>query len=1260
MSGTPDPDEVLFELQEHILELHRTGQPIDAGELARRFDVDEAEVDACLRAAQVLGSVVDTRPAPPELPAEFELLGELGRGGMGVVYRVHQKPLGRDLALKVLRTADLDDARALSRFEQEARALARLRHPNIVGVHSVGRSGNAIYYTMDLVEGRDLAKILSQGRLTIKKAVHVIRQVADAVAHAHRQNILHRDIKPGNVLVDGDGNAHVVDFGLARDLSTDRSRHTATGQLLGTPGSMSPEQARGDSDAIGPATDVHGLGALLYEMLVGRPPFRADSLHELLRAVVENDPPRADALRRSVPRDLATICEHAMARDSRCRYPSAEAFGDDLRRFHEGESITAQPPGLASRAGRALIRERRLILFVAAAMVLIAVAFFVGSYVDRNGQSLHLAASMRARGEANAALTCVEAAAVNESSAIMQRRMTHALLDCAELDPNSVAAQGRLAQAAKLIKSNYRVAGMIFGFGGRFGRGAATDTLAPYRDRSFVPYAEEIRGMPPWSVLALRQALLAGEVDDVTRMFGQMGMLGPDVDELLDWLAPARDDVDDLAHASALYLSMLGCSFSERGAALDLWPDLVHVRDRLPRAAIELLDRKMRSVDEHWSTSMSPGELMVIPLAILADSPRASMGQRVTAAALIAAAMGCPPAFGNGDQPIAAERTLRAWEAWQTADAGERLQLRNDLSAWLWQRLPKDFAAEAEMVQWFAFASGCPESSRPKALEWWRAHRGEDPRQLLAVGVEQDTNALLDRLGNASGSEVRRLHDLLTLHAGSRSVMWPGGGPAARGSVGDPKRIGLINAWLRAFDRSASRELRLRTALLAFEDGAARPRVVARASLLGQVGDERAIDRTFAGVLREPATRLGEFMRPVTCNWLGVAASGADLLQRTEVTFLPGPNGAVALLEDTTQFGHSTSGWSFDDRDGGLPARLANGDVGALSTFALHWSSNAVQTVELVLMAALEDSAAPDAPWSAHEWAGRLERSLLATPAEASPTRHALRAAAYLPMRSARVVLARAMPDLPLGEDYDFEGDRWLARLLAGESDLEADDTKIRSIGKRWYGAAIWGRLLRSAELESTQDLARKLLRDCDPGDAVARRLLTTLPKQELTAGVRDRLEEATQGGSVAMLKWFGFVILQAFWLFALVGFFRTRPATRERDKARSDLILFMGIASWQTVVIASIAWPVPWLWLGGHAVIFYLGQSERERKSQLVRVSGWVLVLMAIMGFLIGSGWLQAWQPLLALVPNIGVLLGSTMHVSLSYARKPRPRPAG
>ncbi len=281
---------------------------------------------------------------------DYELLEEIARGGMGVVYRARQVSLNRIVAVKLMRDSALAGPDDVRRFKVEAAAAAKLKHPNIVSIFEVGECEGQHYFAMDLVAGGSLAERTRDGVLPPRAAAELSATVAEAVQHAHERGVLHRDLKPSNVLVDSEDRPFVTDFGLARTLEED-SNLTLTGQVLGTPGYMPPEQATGKG-TVGPAADIYALGALLYHLLAGRPPFLGGTTAETLRRVVEDEPVSVRLLNPEVPRDLAAVCEKCLAKRPAERYAAAAEVAADLRRFLRGEPTRARPAGALMRLGR--------------------------------------------------------------------------------------------------------------------------------------------------------------------------------------------------------------------------------------------------------------------------------------------------------------------------------------------------------------------------------------------------------------------------------------------------------------------------------------------------------------------------------------------------------------------------------------------------------------------------------------------------------------------------------------------------------------------------------------------------------------------------------------------------------------------------------------------------------------------------------------------------------------------------------------------
>ena len=312
-------------------------------------------------------------PAPPTVPG-YEVLGPLGRGGMGVVYEARQVRANRLVALKMVLGGGLASESERARFRAEAKAIAGLDHPNIVKVFDVGEHDGHDYFALELCPGGSLAGRLDGTPLPPREAAELAEKLARAVAAAHAAGIVHRDLKPGNVLLGSGGEPKVTDFGLAKRLDDD-SGQTRTGAVMGTPSYMAPEQAFGDTRGIGPAVDVYALGAILYEMLTGRPPFKGATTHATLEQVRHWEPVPVRALNPQAPRDLETICLKCLQKEPRKRYASAVDLAADLRAYLDGRPIAARPVGNLERAWK-WARRRPAVAGLSAALVAVVVAGF--------------------------------------------------------------------------------------------------------------------------------------------------------------------------------------------------------------------------------------------------------------------------------------------------------------------------------------------------------------------------------------------------------------------------------------------------------------------------------------------------------------------------------------------------------------------------------------------------------------------------------------------------------------------------------------------------------------------------------------------------------------------------------------------------------------------------------------------------------------------------------------------------------------------
>ncbi|GEM_PF-1028958 len=338
----------------------------------------------------------------------YRLLEKLGQGGMGVVWKAWDTQLKRVVALKQILTKEGVDGEQIERFMREAQLAAKLRHPNIIAVHDVGVHEGQHYFTCEYVEGRSLEEAM-KGRVPPKQLLSWVKDVAQALAYAHEQGVVHRDVKPANVLVDGHGKPYVMDFGLAKDvdLSTKegarRATLTAAGAVMGTPMFMSPEQASGRTHALGPATDQFSLGVMLYQMLTGRLPFAGRSLGELFIEIMHKEPTPPSKTNSRVHRDVETICMKALEKDPGKRYRSMSDLGIDLGRYLDGEPILARPISMAERLWRKARKRKAVLLSTAAAVAIGVVALGWSIHTSlRSSRDFSAAMASARRAEASA------------------------------------------------------------------------------------------------------------------------------------------------------------------------------------------------------------------------------------------------------------------------------------------------------------------------------------------------------------------------------------------------------------------------------------------------------------------------------------------------------------------------------------------------------------------------------------------------------------------------------------------------------------------------------------------------------------------------------------------------------------------------------------------------------------------------------------------------------------------------------------------
>ncbi len=291
---------------------------------------------------------------------KFKLLKEIGRGGMGIVFKAREMETGRVVALKMILVNHLASAEHLRRFKAEMNAAAQLVHRHIVPLYETGEWNGLPYFSMQYVEGTNLALKLMEGTLSSAEASEILARIAGAVSYLHQKGIVHRDLKPGNILLDGQGRPYVTDFGLAKVLVGERAQ-TTMGVIMGTPSYMSPEQASGRSNQVGPASDIYSLGAIFYEALTGRPPFLGESKLETILQVLEGEPKPPRQIDKTIPVDLEIICLRCLEKNPQRRFPSASELERELERFNKGEAIESRQHGLMYKVKRWARRESALV-----------------------------------------------------------------------------------------------------------------------------------------------------------------------------------------------------------------------------------------------------------------------------------------------------------------------------------------------------------------------------------------------------------------------------------------------------------------------------------------------------------------------------------------------------------------------------------------------------------------------------------------------------------------------------------------------------------------------------------------------------------------------------------------------------------------------------------------------------------------------------------------------------------------------------------
>ena len=354
--------------------LYRLGFGVDPEDGSQKSEIRQQRSEASGQISVGAASIASRQSEIANPFGDYELLGEIGHGGMGIVYKARQKSLDRVVALKLLLFGPHAPPESVKRLRAEAVAAAALHHPNIVAIHEVGFCEGQHFIAMDYVEGQCLSALIRGTPLPERRAAGYVKTIAEAIHHAHEHGILHRDLKPANVLIDTEDQPRVTDFGLAKrfDPSGEQSAITLAGQVLGSPNYMPPEQATGKRGTVSRRSDVYALGAILYHALTGRPPFIGEGLAETMQQVLNVEPLSPRVLNPRVTRDLETVCLKCLEKEPGKRYATAQLLAQELGRFLEGKPVLARPVGRLAKAWRWCRRNPVRAGFIAALVAVFA------------------------------------------------------------------------------------------------------------------------------------------------------------------------------------------------------------------------------------------------------------------------------------------------------------------------------------------------------------------------------------------------------------------------------------------------------------------------------------------------------------------------------------------------------------------------------------------------------------------------------------------------------------------------------------------------------------------------------------------------------------------------------------------------------------------------------------------------------------------------------------------------------------------------
>jgi serine/threonine-protein kinase len=1124
-----DREEALARLADAIgLEI-ASGRTLNLSALAERFGVLPDDARRCKEAVEAIGLALgeDVAPlsaeslSPPSVPADYELLGEIGRGGMGVVYRARQRSLGRTVALKVLRPGELFFGDAIRRFRNEAQSLARLRHRHIVSIHEVGESGGQVFYTMDLVEGTSLAELIRRKEMTPTRTVKLLRQVASAITYAHSQGIIHRDLKPANILVDAAGDAYVVDFGLARDAAV-KGDLTATGHLLGTPAYMSPEQARGDSARIGEATDIYSLGAVLYECLTARAPFAGRSLADLIHAVIHEDPAPPRRVAPRTPRDLEIICQKAMAKDPERRFATVRAMLEDLERFEEGRPIRARRPSLAYRASRFAGRHAATLTAtgVTGALLSMALVFLVIPRIGKTPETLlSTAEELHLAGEHAGAVVLCERALKGNPPDETARNLEAAVLRCRLEVVRAFESQGRWPEALALCENMKR-----------FSR-RDTDPEVLWELSRCLAKKGDSEGAG--DVLEEFKEGLEDRRRDEDRdsWTSPVPQAQPNIRiRMLERAAPALLDPEDPGHegAGVLFLQSFGVWYRHDGD-VDRW--LASQGDRgadLVIALLPFLKREYLSTDGsdlYESVTAIRGSRLDTILLGFAQDPRKPMLQRRFAADLLSTRLDLPFWFGSWreklpgrDDPRLIDKAVALAESLRDCAAPEGFRRRVEAAITALRDGPHNEDYDVWWIsEWLMLHTGIKPKGK-EALErvaewqtWWQNHGKESPvewvTRALNLTSAPPVTALLDRYLRCPDLDERiLLHQLLVLTApaGTRA-------PFRRYAWGRREPSDRAMVWYRELRGShPEAPYLLRIAHFTFRNGSPDPQMRWQELLPIQIGKEVGTSYHFRSEL-EPTQGIRilipgvEYERGIPMRAVERRRQTAQLnWEQDGLIFHCGQTGPQGIIvADNDLFSKEIRRDHAVETAAVLSVALPPGSDGKEWTLS-DWKAKIHEDLKFLLKGVLSDAGNKDCPFFM-----RYQVSLRIYP----------QLAAHFAMPEARETLAR-LDDATRSHRHLGRDDRnhsWIpARLMAGDpAPIDQPDFKGRLekiVKEQTFGTAYACRLYRSAQDPKIRDVALALLQEREIPDGVCLDLRSHIKSRGLPAPawLSERVESAS------------------------------------------------------------------------------------------------------------------------------------------------------